>query len=106
MIFTVLQENNTIWREIWPWTRDSVNGKSKSMHYKNLAQKVLVSEPEFQPLISKNHRKAVTYFGTFIKNQMTQLEKRFKEAWENLGIISGGLLNKDTIWSKSEVRDK
>lgn len=76
------------------------------MHYKNLAQKVLVSEPEFQPLISKNHRKAVTYFGTFIKNQMTQLEKRFKEAWENLGIISGGFLNEDTIWSKSEVRDK
>lgn len=37
---------------------------------------------------------------------MTQLEKRFKEAWENLGIISGGLLNEDTIWSKSEVRDK
>ena len=47
MIFTVLQENNTIWQEIWPWTKDFVSGKFKSMHYKNLAQKVPLSEPEF-----------------------------------------------------------
>ena len=71
-----------------------MSGKSKSTHYKNLAQKVLVSEPEFQSLIIKNDRKAATHFGTSVKNQVVQLEKGFKEARENLGITDGGLLMK------------
>lgn len=73
------------------------------MHYKNLAQKVLVFKPEFQPLIIKNNKKIATHFRTFVKNQMTQLEKEFKEAWENLGIISSGLPNEDVIWLEGEV---
>lgn len=51
MIFTALKEENTIWQEIWPWKRNSISEKSKSTYYKNLAQKVLVSEPEFQTLV-------------------------------------------------------
>lgn len=37
---------------------------------------------------------------------MVWLEKGFKEAQENLGITSGGLFNKDTIWPKSKLFDK
>ena len=106
MIFTVLEEDDTIWRGIWPRKGDSVSGKSKSTHYKNLAQKVLVSEPEFQPLVTKNDGKAAIHFGTFVKNQMARLEKGFKEAWENLGITGGGLPNEDAIWPEGEVWDK
>ena len=76
------------------------------MHYKNLAQKALVSEPEFQPFVIKNDGKATTYFETFVKNQMTQLEKKFKEARENLGITGDGLPNKDAIWPESKVWNK
>ena len=70
MIFTVLEEDDTIRRGIWPRKGDSVSGKSKSTHYKNLAQKVRVSEPEFQPLVTKNNGKAATHFGT--SNDTTQ----------------------------------
>ena len=45
-----------------------MSGKSKSTHYKNLAQKVLASEPEFPPLVTKNDGKAATHFGTSVKN--------------------------------------
>lgn len=70
MIFTALEEDDTIRRGIWPRKGDSVSGKSKSTHYKNLAQKVRVSEPEFQPLVTKNNGKAATHFGT--SNDITQ----------------------------------
>lgn len=106
MIFTVLEEDDTIRQGIWPRKGDSVSGKSKSTHYKNLAQKVLVSEPEFQPLVTKNDGKAAIHFGTSVKNQMARLEKGFKEARENLGITGGGLPNEDAIWPEGEVRDK
>ena len=34
---------------------------------------------------------------------MAQLEKMFKEAWENMEIISGGFSNKDAILPEGEV---
>ena len=37
MIFTILEEDNTIRRGIWPQKVDTVSGKSKTTHYKNLA---------------------------------------------------------------------
>ena len=104
MIFTILEEDDTNRRGIWPWKGDSVSGISKSTHYKNLAQKVLVTEPEFQPLVTKNDEKAATHFGTSVKkNQMARLEKGFKEARENLGITGGGLPNEDAIWEQVKV---
>lgn len=106
MIFIVLEKDDTIRRGIWPQKGDSMSGKSKSTHYKNLAQKVLISESEFQPLVMKNDGKAAIHFGTSVKNQMAQLEKGFKEAWKNLGTTGGGFPNEDAIWPEGEVRDK
>lgn len=34
---------------------------------------------------------------------MARLEKRFKKARENPGIIVGGLSNEDAIWPKGKV---
>lgn len=106
IVFTVLEEDDTIRRGIWPRKGASESGKSKSTHYKNLAQKVRVSEPEFQPLVTKNNGKAATHFGTSVKNQMARLEQGFKEARENLRITGGGLPNEDAIWLEGKVRDK
>lgn len=106
MIFTVLKEDDTIRQGIWPWKGDFASRKSTSTHYKNLAQKVLVSELEFQSLVMKNNGKAATHFGTSVKNQMARLEKGFKEAQENLEITGGGFPNEDAIWPKGEVWDK
>lgn len=103
IIFIVLKEDNIICRGIWPRKGNSISEKSKLTHYKNLAQKVLVFEPKFQLLVTKNNGKAVTHFKTFFKNQIVRLEKGFKEAQKNLGITSGGLLNEDAIWLEDEV---
>lgn len=41
-----------------------------------------------------------------MKNQLSRLEKGFKEACTNLGVTGGGLPNEDTIWPEGKVRDK
>lgn len=79
MIFTVLEEDDIIQRGIWPRKGDVVSRKLKATHYKNLAEKVLASEPEFHPIVTKNDGKAVTYFGKLVKNQLARLEKGFKK---------------------------
>ena len=106
MIFTVLEEDDTIRRGIWPRKGDTVSGKSKATHYKNLAQKVLATEPEFYPIVTQNDGKAATHFGKSVKNQLSRLEKGFKEARTNLGVTGGGLPNEDAIWQEGEIRDK
>lgn len=70
MIFTILEEDDTIWQEIWSQKGNSVNKKSKSTYYKDLTQKFFISGSEFLPFIMKNNRKAAIYFKTSIKNQM------------------------------------
>lgn len=80
--------------------------KSKLIYYKNSAPKIFVSNPKFQLFITKNDGKAATYLETSVTNQMGQLKKRFKEAWENLEITDGSLSNKNAIWPKSKVLDK
>lgn len=106
MIFIIPKEYDIIWQEIWFQKEDSVSEKSKSTHYKNLAQKILVFESKFQPLIMKNNRKAAIHLGISIKNQMAWLEKGFKKACENLGIISSDLSNENIIGLEDEVWDK
>lgn len=103
MIFIIPKEHDTISQRIWLQKEDSVSEKSKSTHYKNLAQKILVFESKFQSLIMKNNRKAAIYFRTSIKNQIAWLEKGFKKAWENLGIIGSDLSNENVIGLEDEV---
>lgn len=74
-----------------------MSGKSKLIHYKTLAQKILISKLEYSSFVIKNNGQAAIYFKTFIKNQIMQLEKRFKEAQKNLGIINSSFPNKDAI---------
>lgn len=71
--------------------------KSKATHFKNLAQKVLSTEPYFHPIVSQNDGKAATQFGKSVKNQLSRLEKGFKEARTNLGITGGVVPNEDAI---------
>lgn len=97
MIFMILEEDDTIRRGIWPQKDDTVSRKSKATHYKNLAKNVLSTEPDFHPFVSQNDRKAATHFGKSVKNQLSRLEKGFKEARTNLGITGEVLPNEDAI---------
>lgn len=63
-------------------------------------------EPEFYLIVTQNNGKAITHFGKSVKNQLSQLEKRYKEARTNLGIISRGLPNEDIIWLERKICNK
>lgn len=56
MIFTVLEMDDTIRRRIWPQKRDAVSRKLMATYDKKLTQKILASEPEFYPVMTKNDR--------------------------------------------------
>lgn len=51
----------------------------------------------------KNKGKVAIHFGTSVKNQVAQLDKRFKKAQKNLEITDSNLSNKDAIWPDDEV---
>lgn len=53
--------------------------KFKLTYYKNIVQKIFVFKPKFEFFVPKNNKKTKIYFETSIKNQITQLEKKFKK---------------------------
>lgn len=63
-------------------------------------------ELEFHLIVAKIDRKAATHFAQSVQNQLARVEKRFKEARDNLRVTSGGLYNKIAIWPKENVENK
>ena len=50
-IFTILEENSTIRKSIWPWQRENSGGKLKISHFKALAQKIFQSDQQIKDLL-------------------------------------------------------
>lgn len=103
-IFTILEENSSIRKGIWPRKGENSGRKSKISHFKALAKKLFQNEPQI-----KNHLKeerAVTHYGSTVKNQVARLEKRWKKAKETLGVTGAGLPHEDDIYEGSYIMDK
>ena len=103
-IFTILEENSTIRKGIWPRKGENSGGKSKISHFKALARKLFQSDQQIKDLLKED--KAVTHYGTTVKNRVAQLEKGWKKAKETLGVTGAGLTHKDDIYEGSYIMDK
>ena len=103
-IFTILEENSTIRKGIWPRKGENSGGKSKISYFKALARKLFQSEPQIKDLLKED--KAVTNYGTTVKNRVAQLEKVRKKAKETVGVTGAGLPHEDDIHEGSYIMDK
>lgn len=61
-------------------------------------------KPQIKNLLKED--KAVTHYGTTVKNQVAQLEKKWKKAKETLGVTGAGLPHEDDIHEGSYIMDK
>lgn len=103
-IFTILEENSTIRKGIWPRKGGNSGGKSKISHFKALARKLFQGEPQIKNLLKED--KAVTHYGTTVKNQVARLEKGWKKTKETLVVTGAGLPHEDDIHEGSYIMDK
>lgn len=103
-IFTILEENSSIRKGIWPRKGENSGGKSKISHFKALAKKLFQNEPQIRDVLKEE--KAVTHYGITVKNQVARLEKGWKKAKETLGVTGAGLPHKDDIHDGSSIMDK
>ena len=99
-LFTVLEENSSIRKGIWPRKREH-GSKSKSANYKSLAKKLFAQEPEIGDRLEDS--KVLTHYGMTIKNQISKLEKGFKVAKDMLRVTGSGLLHEGKIREDSEL---
>ena len=67
-IFTILEENSSIRKGIWPRKEENFKRKFKISHFKALAKKLFQNEPQIKNILKEE--KAVTHYGTTVKNQV------------------------------------
>ena len=102
-ILEVLSQYPLLKKAIWPAPGDDIQGKKKAMACQDIAKRLLGSTPPYDELIKTDTgRKA---YGTSVKNQVIQMEKRWREAFKTLGVTGAGLNNEDEIW-EGEQGDK
>lgn len=94
-LLNVLQENDSIRRDIWPRKGETISGQVKAIHRKNIAKKLFNAEPEIKDLLADP--KALPHYGIAIKNQLARLERTWKNAKETLGIIGASLPSEEYI---------
>lgn len=103
-IFTILEENSTIRKGIWPRRGENSGGKSKISHFKILAKKLFQNESQIKDFLKDE--KAVTHYGNAVKNRVARLEKGWKKAKVALTVTGAGLPHEDDIHEGSYIMDK
>ncbi|MCJ1271294.1 hypothetical protein MMC22_011194 [Lobaria immixta] len=103
LLIGVLQNYPLLKQNIWPALGDKVQGKKKSQTYQSLTERVLEGQDEYlQAFRTPEGRKA---YGTSVKNQILQMEKKWREARKMLGVTGAGLDSEADIW-EGEKGDK
>lgn len=90
-LFTILEENNSIRKDIWP----QKGNKSKTVNYRNLARKLFAQETDIGNRLEDP--KVLAHYGMTVKNQISKLKKGFKTAKEMLRVTDSGLLHEGEI---------
>ncbi|MCJ1344479.1 hypothetical protein MMC31_002682 [Peltigera leucophlebia] len=103
-IFTILEKNSTIQKGIWLHRGENFGGKSKISHFKILARKLFQNELQIKDFLKEE--KAVTHYENAIKNQVAQLEKRWKKAKVTLIVTGAGLPYEDDIHKGLYIMNK
>ncbi|MCJ1469693.1 hypothetical protein MMC07_008329 [Pseudocyphellaria aurata] len=103
-LFNVLDDAPSIRKGLWPRRGESVSGGAKVIHRKNLARKLLESDPVFA--VHVNNPIGLSHFEKAIKSQIWRLEKSWKKAKDTLGVTGAGLPDEDAIGNEGPVRDK
>lgn len=99
-LFTILEENNSIQKGIWPRKGEHGN-KSKTVNYRNLARKLFAQEMDIGNRLEDP--KVLAHYGMTVKNQISKLEKGFKTAKEMLRVTGSGLLHEGEIREDTEL---
>ena len=99
-LFTILEENSSIRKGIWPRKGEHGN-KSKTVNYRNLARKLFAQETDIGNRL--DDPKVLAHYGMTIKNQLSKLEKGFKTAKDMLRVTGSGLLHEGEIREDTEL---
>ena len=99
-LFTILEENSSIQKGIWPRKGEHGN-KSKTVNYRNLARKLFAQETNIGNRL--DDPKVLAHYGMTIKNQLSKLEKGFKTTKDMLRVTGSGLLHKGEIREDTEL---
>lgn len=103
LLIGVLQNYPLLNQNIWPALGDKIQGKKKSQTYQSLAERVLEGQDEYlEAFRTPEGRKA---YGTSVKDQILQMEKKWREARKMLGVTGAELDSEATIW-EGEKGDK
>lgn len=103
LLIGVLQNYPLLKQNIWPALGDKIQGKKKSQTYQSLAERVLEGQDEYlEAFRTPEGRKA---YGTPVKDQILQMEKKWREARKMLGVTGAELDSETTIW-EGEKGDK
>lgn len=99
-LLTILEENSSIRKGIWPRKGEHGN-KSKTVNYRNLARKLFAQETDIGNRLEDP--KVLAHYGMTVKNQISKLEKGFKTTKEMLRVTSSGLLHEGEIHEDTEL---
>ncbi len=100
-LFTILEENNSIQKGIWPRKGEHGN-KSKAVNYRNLARKLFAQETDIGNRLEDP--KVLAHYGMTVENQISKLQKGFETAKEMLRVTGSGVLDKGEIREDTKLR--
>lgn len=100
-LMTILEDNISLKRAIWPGPREAAGGKSKETAYDVLTRRLLNKHRKYSKHL--HTRDGNTYYTLSVKAHLWRLQDNYKKAKERLGVTATELMNENVIWRNWDI---
>lgn len=100
-LITILEDNVSLKRAIWPGPGEAVAGISKETAYEVLTRRLLNKHREYSKHL--HTQEGNTYYMLSVKAHLWKFQDSYKKAKERLGVTATEIMNENVIWRNWDI---